>query len=158
MAETNTVPVSPGSAQPGSEGSRSRIDVLSFISTYGVFITLVACIVIFSVLDSDFIEIDNLRTQLGLAAPLLMLSLGLTVVLAMGDFDLSIAGNTLGLRGRNRGADCEPRLALGLGGAGWNRLRLGHRGHQRLVGVVRGDALVHHHAGYFPDSAGAWNT
>ena len=92
MAETNTAPVSPGSAKRGSGDLRSRFDLLSFISTYGVFITLVACIVIFSVLDSDFIEIDNLRTQLGLAAPLLMLSLGLTVVLAMGDFDLSIAG------------------------------------------------------------------
>ena len=95
MAETSTAgvpPPPPGAIPPGSNAARSSFDPLSFISTFGVFITLVGCVVLFSVLDSDFAEIDNLRTQLGLAAPLLMLSLGLTVVLAMEDFDLSIAG------------------------------------------------------------------
>ena len=93
MADTPTTHAqSPGPADSGQRRSRLGIDLLSIISLYGVLITLVACIVIFSVLDSRFIEVDNLRTQLGLAAPLLMLSLGLTVVLAMDDFDLSIAG------------------------------------------------------------------
>ncbi len=91
MTDSNTA-----QAPPKNGPSRFRVptgqDLLSFISLYGVFLTLVGCVVIFAVLDSRFIEIDNLRTQLGLAAPLLMLSLGLTVVLAMGDFDLSIAG------------------------------------------------------------------
>ncbi len=95
MADTNTISASPGSTgsdMRGGAGPRRSFDLLLFISTYGVFITLVACIVIFSVIDSKFIEVDSLRTQLSLASPLLMLSLGLTVVLAMGDFDLSIAG------------------------------------------------------------------
>ncbi len=68
------------------------LDLLKVISRFGVLITLLASILIFAVLNDRFIEIDGIRTSLNLASPLLMLALGLTVVLAMGDFDLSVTG------------------------------------------------------------------
>lgn len=77
---------------PESGGWRQDFDLLRVISRFGVIITLLASILIFAILNDRFVEIDGIRTSLNLASPLLMLALGLTVVLAMGDFDLSVTG------------------------------------------------------------------
>ncbi len=85
-------PASPSLSRPGF-GRRSKgFDLLKFVSRYGVVITLLASILIFSILNDRFLEADGIRTSLNLGSPLLMLALGLTAVLAMGDFDLSVTG------------------------------------------------------------------
>ena len=71
--------------------SRPAFSVLSFISRYGVILTLVASVVVFAILNDRYID-SGVRNTLNIASPLLLLALGLTVVLAMGDFDLSITG------------------------------------------------------------------
>jgi ribose transport system permease protein len=62
------------------------------ISRFGVVFALVGCVIFFSLQEDKFRTYNNLQTTLELSAPLLMLALGLTVVLVMGDFDLSVAG------------------------------------------------------------------
>lgn len=82
-----------GDRAPTSLGApRRRIDILGLLSRFGIIATLLACIVFFSTQDDRFLTIANTRTTMGTGAPLLILALGLTVVLVMGDFDLSIAG------------------------------------------------------------------
>jgi ribose transport system permease protein len=70
---------------------KRHIDVVGLLSRFGIIGTLLACIVFFSTQDDRFLTVANTRTTLGTGAPLLILALGLTVVLVMGDFDLSIA-------------------------------------------------------------------
>lgn len=70
-----------------------------WVSQFGVLIAFALTIVVFSALKPKvFPTVDNLQSILTLAAPLLILSCGLTVVLVMGDFDLSI-GAIVGLGG-----------------------------------------------------------
>lgn len=71
--------------------SRPTFSVLSFISRYGVILTLLASVVTFAILNDRYID-PGIRNTLNIASPLLLLALGLTAVLAMGDFDLSITG------------------------------------------------------------------
>lgn len=84
-------PTASGSASAQQKTSK-RVDVVDLISRFGVVATLVACIIFFSSQDDRFLTVANMRTTLSTGAPLLILALGLTVVLVMGDFDLSIAG------------------------------------------------------------------
>ncbi len=72
--------------------SGRRFDVRGAISQFGILGTLVACIAFFSVEDDRFFSLANMRTTLATGAPLLIVALGLTVVLVMGDFDLSVSG------------------------------------------------------------------
>ncbi len=71
--------------------SRPAFSVLSFISQYGVILTLLASVVTFAILNDRYID-PGIRNTLNIASPLLLLALGLTAVLAMGDFDLSVTG------------------------------------------------------------------
>ncbi len=68
------------------------IDPSKLISRYGVIITLLASVLAFSRLNDRYLGVEGIRHDLNLASPLLMLALGLTAVLAMGDFDLSVTG------------------------------------------------------------------
>ncbi len=84
-------------AAPAQESKRSGLADLG--ARYGLLGGLVLIVVIFSLLRPDtFPTMDNLRTTLTLAAPLLCVACGLTVVLVMQDFDLSIGG-MIGLAG-----------------------------------------------------------
>lgn len=71
---------------------RKSIDWVAMIARYGVLLALVGCVIFFSLQEEKFRTYDNFQTTLEGAAPLLMMALGLTVVLVMGDFDLSVSG------------------------------------------------------------------
>jgi ribose transport system permease protein len=74
------------------ESERKPVDWAAFLSRFGVLLALVACVIFFSIQEEKFRTYDNFQTTLESAAPLLMMALGLTVVLVMGDFDLSVSG------------------------------------------------------------------
>jgi ribose transport system permease protein len=72
---------------------------IGLVSRYGVVIALFLTIGIFSALRPDaFMTMGNLDAILRQAAPLAVIAMGLTVVLVMGDFDLSF-GPMVGLGG-----------------------------------------------------------
>jgi len=78
-----------------------RPRVGDFFSRYGVLVALVGTVVFFSLHPSSreaFPTWENWKTMLALASPLAVSALGLTIVLVMRDFDLSI-GATIGLGG-----------------------------------------------------------
>ena len=80
-------------ASPTRGARRALLDARVFASRYGVIIALIATIAIFSALRPGvFPTVANLKAILQQAAPLAVIALGLTVVLVMGDFDLSLAG------------------------------------------------------------------
>jgi ribose transport system permease protein len=69
------------------------------LKRYGLLVGLVVVVGVFSALrPSTFPTWSNVQTTLVLAAPLLVVAAGLTVVLVMQDFDLSIGG-MIGLGG-----------------------------------------------------------
>jgi ribose transport system permease protein len=71
----------------------------TILPRYGVLIAFVVVIIVFSIAKPDiFPTWTNAKTILTESAPALILAVGLTVVLAMQDFDLSI-GATVGLAG-----------------------------------------------------------
>lgn len=78
----------PQSAPPPSRWGRMA-------SQYGLLAGLVALVALFGALEPDaFLTLDNLRSTLTIGTPLLVLAVGLTVPLAMGEFDLSISAST----------------------------------------------------------------
>jgi ribose transport system permease protein len=81
----------PAAALPAPASGPRRVDARGLLVSFGVPFTMLACIVFFSLSDDRFASVANLRTLLATGAPLLILALGLTVVLVMGDFDLSIS-------------------------------------------------------------------
>lgn len=80
------------SARGPAATDRKSIDWVALIARYGVLLALVGCVIFFSIQEDKFRTYDNFQTTLEGAAPLLMMALGLTVVLVMGDFDLSVSG------------------------------------------------------------------
>lgn len=83
-------------AAPVERGSTSRFDAAAardFLSKYGVLITLIGMIVVFGLLSPHvFLSVRNLKSALAEMAPVAIVAFGLTAVLVMGDFDLSIVG------------------------------------------------------------------
>jgi ribose transport system permease protein len=75
-----------------AEKTKQPFDWIAFIAQSGVVLILILSIIFFSIQDDRFLTMKNLRTTLAAGAPLMIMALGLTVVLVMGDFDLSIAG------------------------------------------------------------------
>ena len=62
-----------------------------FLARYGVLVAFGVMLLVFTLLrPSTFPTIDNAKSILVNAAPGMIVALGLTVVLVMGDFDLSI--------------------------------------------------------------------
>jgi len=83
--------------EDSSRPARSRALIL--VERYGLVIALVAALVVFSVLRPDsFMTSDNFRAIVVQSAIPILLAVGLTFPLALGDFDLSI-GSMLGLGG-----------------------------------------------------------
>ena len=74
-----------------SKSKESSFDWLGFVARYVVVLALIGCVIFFSWQEEKFRTYNNLQTTLELAAPLLIMALGLTVVLIMGDFDLSVS-------------------------------------------------------------------
>jgi ribose transport system permease protein len=67
-------------------------DLRSLLGRYAVVLALLAMVIAFSLLRPDtFFTIGNFRTILITQAVLVVLALGLTIALAAGEFDLSIA-------------------------------------------------------------------
>jgi ribose transport system permease protein len=83
---------------PPTSGAQLRIRPRGqWLSAYALIIAFVLMIVVYSVLaPSTFPTWGNARTIIGSQAVLLLLTLGLTIPLIAGDFDLSI-GSLLGL-------------------------------------------------------------
>lgn len=95
--------VGSGAPEDGPDVSRARAagpsGATRVLSRYGLLFGFVAIVAIFSALRPEtFPTWSNVETILVLAAPLLIISVGLTVVLTMQDFDLSFGG-MLGLGG-----------------------------------------------------------
>jgi ribose transport system permease protein len=79
------------SGSPTAAGRRRLPE--AFLERYAVVITLIALVIVFSVLKpSTFATVGNLQSILTTQAALLVLAVGLTVSLGAGEFDLSIAG------------------------------------------------------------------
>ena len=69
--------------------------ILRFVSRFGLIAVLILIIAAFGILKQDaFLSVANLKSTAVIAAPLLVLSAGLTVPLSMGEFDLSIANSS----------------------------------------------------------------
>ncbi len=89
----------PGAAPAGPEHRRAAKLATNLLPRYGVLIAFLLVIVVFSLAKPHiFPTWGNAKSILTESAPALILAVGLTVVLAMQDFDLSI-GATVGLAG-----------------------------------------------------------
>ena len=86
----------PPGDEPGAGAGAKRAGVPAwqqFIAKYGVLVALVVTIIVFSALKPHvFPTGSNLKAILEQFSPLAIIAFGLTVVLVMGDFDLSVAG------------------------------------------------------------------
>ena len=91
----DTPPAAPAPAGPsGASSARSWPSAGVLLQRNAVLIAFLAMVAFFSYMRPDtFATRDNWVTMLQLAAPLAILAFGVTVVLAVGDFDLSIAGS-----------------------------------------------------------------
>lgn len=102
MTDVGAVPTD-ASSVPGLGSDRGR----EFVGKYGLLLVYAAAFLFFAVKRTDsFLRVDTwTRTILSPTGftPLLILAVGLTVVLAMGDFDLSF-GNMVGLAGGSAAA------------------------------------------------------
>lgn len=82
-------------APPGATEAASRLDrakswLIPFAERYVTLLLFAVMVIVFWVLRPDtFGTLDNLRSILDQAAVIVMVSVGLTVVLAAGEFDLS---------------------------------------------------------------------
>ena len=97
--------VAPGSASAPAAGTTEATDVshgfgfTEHLRKYGVLLALLVMFGVFSALrPHTFPNLENIETMLRQVAPLAIAAFGLTVALAMGDFDLSI-GAMIGLGG-----------------------------------------------------------
>jgi ribose transport system permease protein len=94
--------VSPGPTRNKVAPSQSllaRISGNSFVAKYGLLVAFILMLIIFSVAKPHiFPTYSNFKSVLTQAAPPMILAIGLTVVLAMQDFDLSF-GSMIGLGG-----------------------------------------------------------
>jgi ribose transport system permease protein len=82
----------PPEAPPARRGARQS-GFYNAVGRFGVLAALVVTFVVFCVLRPDtFPTGDNLKVLLAQMAPVAIVAFGLTVVLVMGDFDLSIVG------------------------------------------------------------------
>ncbi len=92
---TNTVqraPVGPASSPSGTPDAPTArsVTMTTVISRYGTIIGLVALVTFFSITADSFLSLTNLQNLLQAGAVLGVIATGLTVVLILLDFDLSI--------------------------------------------------------------------
>lgn len=89
----------PATGAGGAKVRKGAERTMQFLLRYGVFAVFVLMLVIFSVLrPGAFLQIDTLRAILVDAAVLGVVASALTLVLAIGEFDLSF-GNVAGVAG-----------------------------------------------------------
>jgi ribose transport system permease protein len=126
LAGGHVSPPDPGRAEPNARPVRSVALVL--VEKYGLVLALLAAVVIFSMLRPDtFPTSGTARALLVQSAVPILLAIGLTFPLALGDFDLSI-GSMVGLGG----ASAVSMMALH--GSTWQMAM----GVGLLLGVVAG--------------------
>lgn len=78
---------------PGIVAGRRRTDALRFVAQYGVIAAMVITFIGFSLAKPDsFLTALTMKAIIRDAAPLLIVAVGITVVLVVNEFDLSIAG------------------------------------------------------------------
>jgi len=88
-----------GNRRPAPGRADGSAVAVRLLRTHALSIGLVAAVVLFSVLKPEiFPSLDNAQTMLRQVAPLAIPAFGLTVVLVMNDFDLSL-GAMIGLGG-----------------------------------------------------------
>jgi simple sugar transport system permease protein len=86
-----TVPVAAGDAGVDASGQTTWLAaLLGFVRAGAVFILLAALIVIFTIAQPAFINLNNLMSILQAVSVVAILGAGVTVTLAVGGFDLSI--------------------------------------------------------------------
>jgi ribose/xylose/arabinose/galactoside ABC-type transport system permease subunit len=96
---TDSAPVTPGGTGPGEaapQGAKQR--VLAGLRRYGTLLALVVICALLAVTTPRFLTVSNLSTVLVHVSTLMMVASGLTVVVAAGEFDLSV-GAVAGLAG-----------------------------------------------------------
>src|SRR5262245_64016040 len=77
----------------GLRAHLDRLDLVDLSRRYGIIVVWLAVIAVFSVLRPDtFFTFGNFRTIAGSQAVLVVLTLGLLVPFAVGEFDVSISG------------------------------------------------------------------
>lgn len=95
MATTGSTPKPFTNGTPGTEQRARTIKTISFagfVSRYAVLAAFVAVVIFFCIArPHTFATWGNVTSILGEAAPSLILAVGLTFVLVLGDFDLSFA-------------------------------------------------------------------
>lgn len=96
LAAPEPIAPDPGEADPVETatpaGRRSSISVTGLLQRNALLLVMALLVVTFSALrPSTFFTVGNLTTTLGIQAPAGLLVLGVTVVLLVGEFDLSIA-------------------------------------------------------------------
>jgi ribose transport system permease protein len=105
--ESNDPPASASAGQtldttpagPSAPVGRRSTMAGTYISKYGLLLAFLITIIIFGIArPHTFPTVNNLKSILTLAAPSMILAVGLTVVLVMQDFDLSF-GSMIGLAG-----------------------------------------------------------
>lgn len=132
---TESTAAESGASVHSAEKRRNPLRDLT--ARYGLLGGLVLVVVVFSLLRPEtFPTMDNLRTTLVLAAPLLCVACGLTVVLVMQDFDLSIGG-MIGLAGA---AAVVPMSEMGLA---WPLAILLALGVAVVVGLINGGLIAY---------------
>lgn len=96
VAATDETQRRPPGEEPGAGAGAKRTGVppwQQFIAKYGVLVALVVTIIVFSALKPHVFPTGaNLKAILEQFSPLAIIGFGLTVVLVMGDFDLSVPG------------------------------------------------------------------
>ena len=95
MADNETLDTEPSSAEEAAARPADvLLNVVEFIQRWGrplvPVLVLPVLIGLFTAFESRFISITNLNVMLTQAGPLLMISLGATLVVLMGSIDLSV--------------------------------------------------------------------
>lgn len=71
-------------------GSIDRDRALRLLQEYGVYAAIVLLLVVDTALRPGFLDIENIRTQLFQAVPVLVVALGMALVIGTGGIDLSV--------------------------------------------------------------------
>lgn len=148
MAEKTTTSAPQDRPDPAPpRGVRSRVmreRASTLLSRYGVIIAFIVVVVVFSAArPSTFPTLTNAKQILANAAPQMIVALGLTVVLVMQDFDLSVgsmaslAGGAAVAQMALHGTSWELALALAAGLGIVAGVAKGY-----LVAVLRGNSFI----------------
>lgn len=129
-------------SEPTGASGRSRPTLGQLLRRYGLVVALVLLLAVFGALrPSSFLTVDNFRSLLLQTAAPAILAVGLTVPMALGDFDLSI-GSMVGLGGASAVA------MMSLHGSTWQLALL-----VSLAVAVAGGALIGLLAAYVGSSS-----